>query len=173
MKKTKMFHANIYGIVDTKTGEIIYEGYGRQCAEYMDISHHTVFKYVKEKRLLKERYKFIVLKHDVLLQREIDDISDELRDTIVQAYKNGASITKIQMTYHIGKLKIDKILEEEGLKVTKPLYQDKPPKKLDKGKVGALRRAGWSFEKIADEMFTSVGNVKLVYEELMKKDGKE
>lgn len=33
-----------------------------------------------------------------------------------------------------------------------PPEKEKPKKKLDDGKMLALRRAGWSYEKIADEM---------------------
>lgn len=51
----------------------------------------------------------------------------------------------------------------------KPKKQTPKRKKLDWGKIQALHRAGWSHEKIADEMGTTVKTVATGLSKLRKK----
>ena len=58
---------------------------------------------------------------------------------------------------------------QEEPKKEEPKAKPKAPKKakpIDKGKIGALRKAGWTIAEIADEMKCSQPTVRKVLEEL-------
>jgi len=56
---------------------------------------------------------------------------------------------------------------DDEVKEKKPKTEHKPRKPFDTGKLGALRKAGWSVIKIADEMQVSEQTVR----NYMKKEG--
>jgi hypothetical protein len=56
--------------------------------------------------------------------------------------------------------------KEEPKKEEKPKAAPKPRKRVDKGKIGALYKAGWDILKIADEMRCDKSTVYKVVKEL-------
>ena len=64
---------------------------------------------------------------------------------------NGMSINTIAAALGITKAAVANVVRRNGL--SGPSYsQSKSPPSIDKGKIGALRRAGWSVKDIASDM---------------------
>lgn len=95
-------------------------------------------------------------------------IPKEDADTIIEQWKNGmtASSAASKLGYH-GSTGISVVREYilKGKLDTKA--HARILKTVDKGKIGALYKAGWSYYQIAEEMFVNEWTVKYV----LKKEG--
>lgn len=165
MEKEHKYYINIYGVIDTDKGEIVFEGIGPECARFLGIDNRTIYKYVRAGNIVQKKYKVIVVRRGIPTQRA-KYISEEDQQKICKQYKEGESKTKIIREWHIGVERLARILEEHGLN-SSAVYPDVPAKDLDKGKILALRKALWTFDEIAREMFTNRDNVIEAYREAL------
>lgn len=92
-------------------------------------------------------------------------VSKETEEKIVQEYVEGATFKELQMKHSLGFNVVRRIVHSHGCNTEDRQRRiiEYPYKTIkDYGKVGALWRAGWSVEKIADEFGATEEEVKKV-----------
>lgn len=165
-------YKSVIHIYDTKhNNDIVFEGDIDGVCDYFDMERHNVYQYVNNGNLYKYRYKFV----RVGRKRPMLEIDEESERQLCEDYKNGVRISQLVKKYGLTYFSTDTVLIRNGLKEPRlgvEIRENyKPVAKIDKGKVVALLKAGWSIEKVAEEFITTRENIIEVVKEL-RKEGK-
>lgn len=103
------------------------------------------------------------IKTDIsVIKAKTPETPEELARKFVDAVKENLSAPEPEEPEEaeIGSEEAD--TEQEETKMVKPKGWSREKKDIDMGKLGALRRAGWSVHKIADEFGVSIWNAGML-----------
>lgn len=140
---------------------LVFEGTAIDVSTKYAMNLKSVWKYAKEKKLVLEKY-LIVNTSD-----KKGRTSEDVEKKIVEDYKSNrfGNDIKLAEEYNISMNALNRVLVKYGLRTFEEIFHYTDKKRIDAGKVGALYKANWSIEKIADEFIAKPQTIREILED--------
>ena len=150
---------------------LVFEGTAIDVSTKYAMSLKSVWRYAKEKKLVLEKYLIVdtsdkkgtYIANDVRKGRTSEDVEKK----IVEDYKSNrfGNDKKLAEEYNISMNALNRVLVKYGLRTFEEIFHYTDKKRIDVGKVGALYKANWSIEKIADEFIAKPQTIREILED--------
>lgn len=161
--------ATIFKVYEGDT--LVFEGTAIEISTMYAMSLKSVWRYAKEKKLVLEKY-LIVNTSDKKGTYIADGVrksrtSEDTEKKIIEDYKSNrfGNDKKLAEEYNISMNALNRVLVKYGLRTFEEIFHYTDKKRIDAGKVGALYRANWSIEKIADEFIAKPQTIREILED--------